>query len=161
MKILNVLSPVLHEVARPVRDDEFGEELGAYMDEMLAAMKAAKGVGLAAPQVGDGRRLVVVSDGNVSIKMVNPRVLSQSEEVEQRREGCLSVPRKGISVERPACVEVAWSGPCGLVYIQHFTGFAATVVQHEIDHLDGVTLLDRMSPSARKRYLGKLKRGHR
>jgi len=161
MRILTVLDPALHEVARPVREDEFGPELDAYMDEMLEAMKAANGVGLAAPQVGDGRRLVVMGDGADDIKMVNPEIIYQADMVVRSREGCLSVPGKDMSVERRPAVSVSWKAPHGEVFTHYFNGLAATVIQHEIDHLDGVTLLDKMSPSARKRYLGKLKRGYR
>jgi len=159
MKILTVLEDVLHEVARPVRDDELGLELDAYMDEMLEAMKAAKGVGLAAPQVGDGRRLVVASDGTDALKMVNPVAVAVRDIVAGGREGCLSVPGKDMSVERFTHVHVKWCNAFGEEREAQMTGFAARVIQHEIDHLDGVTLLDKMSPSARKRYLSKLKRG--
>ena len=157
MKIKTVLDPVLHKKARPVREDEFGPQLEAYMRQMLVVMHRANGVGLAAPQVSDSRRILVMQP-NKAYLMVNPIITSKSEATAARREGCLSVPGKDLSVTRPESVTVEWQDPQGQAHKEVFTGWAATVVQHEIDHLNGVTLVEKMGKFTRSRYMKKLKK---
>lgn len=161
LKIRTVLDPVLHQKARPVRDNEFGNVLVNYLEEMVATMYAENGVGLAAPQVGDSRRILVMDpdppNGPV-YHMVNPQILTESDSTSTMEEGCLSVPGQGAKVERPETVTVSWMDGRGNSHTQEFTGFPATVVQHEIDHLNGVTLVSRMSRFKKSRYLKKLRK---
>lgn len=161
LRVRTVLDPVLHEKARPVRDDEFGEELESYLGEMVNTMYQENGVGLAAPQVGDSRRILVMDpdppNGPV-YQMVNPHILTESDATATMVEGCLSVPGSSVKVTRPKSLTVSWQDGWGKTHSQEFTGFLATIVQHEIDHLNGVTLVSRMSRFKKSRYLKKLRK---
>jgi peptide deformylase len=151
--------PVLKSVASPVR--EFGPELRSEVERMMAIMRDAMGVGLAATQVGILRRLLVFQAGSDSepTALINPEIVWLSEDLVVAEEGCLSLPRVSMDVERPlyACVE-------GLdldgepVRIEA-AGLEARVLQHEIDHLDGVLILDRAPRAQRKGALRALREG--
>jgi peptide deformylase len=151
--------PVLKSVASPVR--EFGPELRSEVERMVAIMRDAMGVGLAATQLGILRRLLVFQAGSDSepTALVNPEIEWLSEEAVVAEEGCLSLPRVSMDVERPlhACVD-------GLdldgepVRIEA-SGLEARVLQHEIDHLDGVLILDRAPRAQRKGALRALREG--
>lgn len=148
--IVLVPDPVLRKVAEPV--ESFDEGLRALADDMLATMYDAPGQGLAAPQVGLGLRLFVMdvgwkegaSDPQV---FVNPEIVGASEEVVMREEGCLSIPGRVSRVTRPAEVSLHWRDLDGAEREGRFEGFAATCVQHEIDHLNGILCIDREEPA--------------
>ena len=141
--------PVLRTVAAPVT--EFDASLAALAAEMLEAMYAAPGRGLAAPQVGVSRRVFVMDvgwrEGTPEPRaLVNPEVAWASEETATREEGCLSIPGTVVAVTRPARVGLRWQDLDGAPQEGSFEGFAAACVQHEIDHLDGVLVTDREAP---------------
>lgn len=170
MAILDIVTapdPILENEARDVRDDEFGDELDQLMSDMAETMYAAPGVGLAAPQVGDGRRIVVVDPGEGGErgknlhKMVNPEIVEWSRETIEWQETCLSVPDLEVTVERHERVRVQWRDAQGNPHEGWFEGYEAVIVQHELDHLVGTVLLDRVSRFRRSRYLKKAKRRER
>lgn len=143
--------PGLHQRCRLVGP---GEDVAALAADMLETMYHAPGRGLAAPQVGALLRLFVMDSGwkagtATPMVFVNPEILDFSTDRATRSEGCLSIPGIAAEVTRPASVTLRWQGLDGTVQYQGFTGFEATCIQHEIDHLDGVLTLDRIDPAAR------------
>ena len=142
-------------------------EIARLADDMLETMYAAPGVGLAAPQVGVTKRLLVmdcVKEAGAAprpLVLVNPEVTWTSEDIAAYEEGCLSIPDIYYEVERPAEVRVRWTGLDGTVQEEQFAGLWATCVQHEIDHLDGRLFIDYLRPLRRQmitRKMEKLKR---
>jgi peptide deformylase len=127
---------------------------------MLDAMYKAPGIGLAAPQVGSGLRLVVIDlqrdDKPAPMVLVNPEILALSEELATREEGCLSLPGQYAEVTRPARVKVRFHDLTGSRQEVEADGLLATCLQHEIDHLDGVLFVDHISPLKRNMLLRKL-----
>ena len=156
--------PVLKMRARDVQEDEFGEGLVNLMSDMAETMYAAPGVGLAAPQVADSRRFVVVDPGTNGdrgarlFQMVNPVITSRSDETIRWRETCLSVPDLSVEVKRNKQITVEWRTPMGEPKSGEFEDYEAVIVQHELDHLDGVVLLERVSRFKRSRWLKRQKK---
>src|SRR5262249_2802626 len=151
--------PVLKSKASPVT--EFGPELRAEVERMVAIMRDAMGVGLAATQLGVLRRLLVFQAGADSepTALVNPEVEWHSDEVVIAEEGCLSLPRVSMDVERPLHVRVNGRDVEGEEIRIEASGLEARVLQHEIDHLDGVLILDRAPRDQRKGALRALREG--
>lgn len=147
--------PVLLRTAAPVT--AFDRELAARVAEMFTLMYEEKGVGLAAPQVGWDARLLVLNpsgsreDESGARVVVNPRVLKRWGRI-AAEEGCLSFPEIFVEVERPTGVRLCWQDAAGAAHEEDWNEFPARVVQHEMDHLDGVTLWHRMSPVDRIRW---------
>ncbi|KGK80536.1 peptide deformylase [Thalassobacter stenotrophicus] len=157
--------PRLKAIAAAVEDS--GDDLRALAEDMLETMYHAPGIGLAAPQIGIGQRLIVMDcvkeEGEAPrpLAMLNPRVIAASDETSVYEEGCLSIPDQYADVTRPAEVEVAWMDVDGSAKSEVFTGLWATCVQHEIDHLDGKLFIDYLKPLKRQmitRKMQKLKR---
>ncbi len=151
--------PVLKSVASPIED--FGPELRAEVERMIAIMRDGMGVGLAATQLGVLRRLLVFQAGADAppTALVNPRIDWRSEELVIAEEGCLSLPRVSMDVERPLHVEVGGLGLEGEAVTIEASGLEARVLQHEIDHLDGVLILDHAPRDQRKGALRALREG--
>jgi len=151
--------PVLKSKASPVR--EFGPELRAEVERMVGIMRDAMGVGLAATQVGILRRLLVFQAGPDSepTALVNPEVEWLSEEAVVAEEGCLSLPRVSMDVERPLHARLGGLDVDGEPVWIEASGLEARVLQHEIDHLDGVLILDRAPRAQRKGALRALREG--
>jgi peptide deformylase len=157
--------PRLKKVCDPISD--ITPEIGRLAEDMLATMYDAPGIGLAAPQVGVTRRLIVmdcVKDPDLPprpMALVNPRITWKSEDQSSYEEGCLSIPEHYADVWRPASVRVAWTALDGSAQEEEFSGLWATCVQHEIDHLDGRLFIDYLGPLKRQlitRKMEKLKR---
>ena len=168
LTIVEAPHPVLAKRARNVDNSEFGPELEIFLNDMAETMYAAPGVGLAAPQVGDGRQILVADPGNDEgksvrklYKMVNPKLTYKSKETIFHEESCLSVPEFSIMVKRHKTIEVEWQDGSGKKHSERFTEFPAVVLQHEMDHLKGVTLLDKSSRFKRGRYMARRKKGMR
>ena len=151
--------PVLKSKASPV--SEFGPELRAGVERMISIMRDAMGVGLAGTQVGMLRRVLVFQAGSDSepTALVNPRVEWLSEETIVAEEGCLSLPRVSMDVERPLHARISGQDTAGEPIELEASGLEARVLQHEIDHLDGVLILDRASREQRKGALRALREG--
>jgi len=151
--------PVLKSVASPVT--AFGPELRAEVERMISIMHDGMGVGLAATQLGVLRRLLVFqagSDGEPTA-LINPAIEWLSEEGSIAEEGCLSLPRVSMDVERPLHARVSGRDVEGEPVVIEASGLEARVLQHEIDHLDGVLILDRTSRDQRKGALRALREG--
>lgn len=157
--------PRLKTAARPVT--EVTDDLRRLAEDMLETMYDAPGIGLAAPQIGVMSRMLVMDcvkeEGAAPRPMVliNPDVTWSSEARSVYEEGCLSIPEQFADVERPAEVEVRWTGLDGAVHEERFADLWSTCVQHEIDHLNGRLFIDYLKPLRRQmitRKMVKLKR---
>ena len=149
--------PVLRTEARPV--DRFDENLRSEVRRMGGLMHDAMGIGLAATQVGIPHRLLVyrVEHDSPVNALVNPEILWTSKETEVMEEGCLSLPSVHVDVERPIHVRVRGCDELGEDVLIEASGLEARVLQHEIDHLDGVLILDRTSRDQRKQAMRTLR----
>lgn len=146
--------PRLKAVAEPVTvvDDAVRE----IWDEMVRAMVAMPGIGLAAPQLGIGRRLAVVDasvDVNETVRLANPVIVEASERTRVQREGSPNIPGVYADVTRPAEVKVSYLDEQGRPSAKLFAGAWAQSVQHQIDLLDGLMFVDRLSPLKRQRLV--------
>lgn len=133
--IVTVPDPVLNKKCRPVV--RFDERLGVLIDDMIETMHHANGVGLAAPQVGVLRRIVVVDTGEEDLELVNPEIIELGEETQTGIEGCLSVPERYGIVTRPNFARVRAQDRYGDWYEYEGEELIARCFCHEIDHLDG------------------------
>jgi peptide deformylase len=136
------------------------------MDDMLETMRASLGIGLAAPQVGVARRVIVLDvarDGEEPqpMRLANPEILWRSEELATNSEGCLSVPEHYADVTRPAEIRLRYLDYQNEVRELHATGLLATCLQHEIEHLDGILFVDHLSLVKRGMILRKLAKAKR
>jgi peptide deformylase len=151
--------PALRMRANEVEDT--GDAVADLVERMTKLMQEARGVGLAAPQVGVLRRVLVyqTSDDDPVVALVNPRVTETSEEDETLDEGCLSLGAATVivPVTRPASVTVDAMTPGGEPVTIEAEGLEARVIQHELDHLDGVLIIDRTGPEERRTALGQLR----
>jgi peptide deformylase len=137
---------------------EFDDELVRLVERMQALMRDAHGIGLAATQVGILRRLFVFQpEDDVTLAVVNPVITERSDETETDDEGCLSLQGVLVPVERSLRVRLEGRDERGEGLVQELEGTAARVVQHELDHLDGVLMLDRTTPEAKREALGVLR----
>lgn len=151
---------VLRQKAAPVED--FGDELQQLIDDMLETMYDAPGVGLAAPQVGVSRRLLVIdassqTDPDQVIVLANPELIEAEDEVESE-EGCLSVPDYSAKVRRARRVAVRGRNRHGHPVEVRGEELLARALQHEIDHLEGTLFIDRLTPFRREIAKKKLKK---
>jgi peptide deformylase len=142
--------PVLK--SRAARVDRFDEALRDQVGRMAALMNDALGIGLAAPQLGVSQQLLVYKVGpdGPLIALVNPEIEWTSNDAEQAEEGCLSIPGILVDVERPVHVRVRAQDENGDERVVEASGLEARVIQHEVDHLNGVLILDRTTKDQRK-----------
>jgi peptide deformylase len=157
--VLRFGDPVLKSRATEV--DRFDDTLKAQVRRMGGLMRDALGVGLAAPQLGISQRVLVYRLGADAplIALVNPEIEWLSEETVTAEEGCLSIPRISVDVERPLYARVGGVDLEGEPLLIEASGLEARVLQHEIDHLDGVLILDRTEREQRKGALRALREG--
>ena len=176
---------VLKQVSRPV-EGPVTDELRALMDDMLETMYAAPGIGLAAVQIGDVRRVIVMDLGDREVAgeapdedasdevhaadqlarrnpryFVNPEIVWASDELFQYEEGCLSVPDVYDAVERPARVRIRYMDYAGKTVEEECDGLYAVCIQHEMDHLEGVLFIDHLSRLKRDRAVARVKKAAR
>lgn len=158
-KVVKFGDPVLKSKASPVA--EFGPELRVEVERMIAIMRDGMGVGLAATQLGVLRRMLVFQAGPDAppTGLVNPAVEWLSDEEAIAEEGCLSLPRVAMEVERPLHVRVGGHDVEGERVTIEASGLEARILQHEIDHLDGVLILDRAPREQRRAALRALREG--
>jgi peptide deformylase len=151
--------PVLRMRANEV--EELDDSVTSLVERMTALMQEARGVGLAAPQVGVLRRVLVyqTSDETPVVALVNPKLVSSSEEREAAEEGCLSLGAATVvvPVERSTSLTVEGTTPDGEALTVEAEGLEARVIQHELDHLDGVLIVDRTAPEERRGALAQLR----
>ena len=145
--IITIPDPVLRKVAAPIT--EITDGVRQLLTDMAETMYDAPGIGLAAPQISISQRLIVMDCGKDEtpelFKMINPEIISRSDELAVLEEGCLSIPDQTADVERPAIVEVKYTDIAGGEQRLTCEGLLAACVQHEVDHLDGVLFIDHIS----------------
>ena len=167
--ILTVPHPVLKQVSKPVAAVD--DALRALMDDMLETMYAAPGIGLAAVQIGEPIRVIVMdlqekpedaepdAEGVKAPRyFVNPEIVWASEDLAPYEEGCLSVPEIYDEVTRPARVRLRYLNYHGEPVEEEAEGLFATCIQHEMDHLEGVLFIDHLSKLKRDRAVAKVKK---
>jgi peptide deformylase len=153
LKISQLGNPVLRQISQPVFQLQ-EEETQHFLDRLLNTLVASNGVGIAAPQVGVAQRvLIIASRPNPRypnapqmepVVMINPQLVSHSEEIVKDWEGCLSIPGIRGLVPRYGTVEVEYTTRDSTLQRQELTDFVARIFQHEFDHLNGLVFLDRM-----------------
>ena len=154
LPIIKLGDPRLRLKGEPV--DSFGKYLHELLDDLTDTMRDAPGVGLAAPQVGVQRRILVYDAGDGLVSLVNPQVFDRrGSEVDE--EGCLSIPGLAFPVERALHIRVRGLDEYGKEVDYIADDFHARVVQHEVDHLDGVLFIDRLEPYVRREAMRTLR----
>ncbi|HKX09362.1 MAG TPA: peptide deformylase [Stellaceae bacterium] len=164
LPIITAPDPRLKLKAKPVKAVD--DQVRRLMDDMLETMYLAPGIGLAAPQVGVLRRVLVLDvagDGDkpAPLKMANPEILWKSEDLATYSEGCLSLPEHYADVTRPAEIKVRYLDDQNEARELHAKGLLATVIQHEMDHLEGTLFVDHISSLKRGIILRKLAKAKR
>jgi peptide deformylase len=151
-------SPVLREPSAPV--PEVTDEVRRLVEDMFETMDGAEGVGLAANQIGMAIRVAVVDAEGSRIAMINP-VIAEASGKAREEEGCLSIPDVYGEVTRPERIVLEATDQHGAPYRLEAAGLLARAIQHEIDHLDGILFLDRLSPMKRRLLVAKYRREHK
>jgi peptide deformylase len=164
LQILQAPHPILKRPAKPVV--AVTDDIRRLMDDMLAAMYAAPGIGLAAPQVGVSERVIVVDlakeeAAREPLRIVNPVLDWVSDEQVVMEEGCLSLPDQFAEVRRPAAVRMSYLDETGARRELAAEGMLARCLQHEIDHLDGILFVDHLSALRRNMIMRKLEKARR
>ena len=168
LNILTAPHPILKKMAVPV--DAVTKTERQFLDDMLETMYQANGIGLAAPQVGVSRRMLVMDigdrdiqdredeDDGKALQLINPEIIAQSQETSEYQEGCLSFPQAYETIVRPSEVTVRYLDREGAERQLKAKGLLAVCVQHEIDHLNGVTFVDHLSRLKREMILRKMRK---
>lgn len=161
LPIITAPDPRLKARAAPVERVDAG--IRTLLDDMLETMYAAPGIGLAAPQVGVLKRVIVVDvsdkdEGRRPVRLVNPELVRVSDDDVTYEEGCLSLPEHYAEVVRPRAIRVRYVDENGELREMEAEGLLATCIQHEMDHLDGVLFVDHVSAVRRNMILRKLQK---
>jgi len=159
LPIIVAPDPRLKQVAKPV--DKVDAEVRRLMDDMLETMYKAPGIGLAAPQVGVLKRVIVVDiaredEDPQPLRMANPELIEVSDEDAVYNEGCLSLPEHYADVTRPAAIKVRYLDHENEIRELEADGLLATCIQHEMDHLEGILFVDHLTALKRNMILRKL-----
>ncbi len=162
-KILIFPDPVLRKIAEPV--DRIDESLKTLIGDMIETMHAAPGVGLAAPQVGVSQRVIVADPSagenpDLALELMNPEIISSKGSV-QHEEGCLSLPEVEVKVQRAKQIVVKAQRLNGRMQTIEVEGYLSYILQHEIDHLNGVLIIDSLGPVKRDLVKRKLRKRQR
>ncbi len=154
VKVIYIGNPLLRLVSKKI--EVFDEKLREFVEELSKAMYVEDGVGLAAPQVGVSKRIFVYDAGEGIRVVINPEFLWKSEETVQMEEGCLSIPGIYADLFRPSSVKLRYQDVEGNFHEEELSEYAARIVQHEADHLDGVLFVDHLSSAKRALLKSKL-----
>jgi peptide deformylase len=152
MQILTLGNELLRQKASPIADID--GDVAKLAQDMLETMKTGRGIGLAGPQVGLGKRIFVVQvDNDVPRVFINPSIIQTSPELVEYEEGCLSIPAMYADVVRPEMVRIQAWNERGRPFTLDAEGLLARVIQHEYDHLEGTLFIDRLSELKRERLV--------
>jgi len=135
-------NPILRQKAEQI-SDALAPEIQALIPQMIEAMKGHHGIGLAAPQIGQSIRLIIVNHQDGPIAMINPQITKKSLLKKWDEEGCLSIPGVYGQVKRHQKVSVSYSDKNGTTQTLDAEGLLARIVQHEVDHIDGILFIDK------------------
>lgn len=155
LKLVRYPDPILDSVAEPVT--EFNDELINIANEMFIIMKNNNGIGLSGPQVGLSKRIFVMETNRVQRIVVNPKITNKSG-LGGIEEGCLSFPGINVKVSRPTIISVEYSDLSGNNIVETLYALDAICFQHELDHLDGITLANYLSKTVRSYIMKRLER---
>jgi peptide deformylase len=145
---------VLRRMASPIKD--INDDVVRLAEDMIDTMITGNGIGLAGPQVGRLERIFTVRIGeNDPLVFINPEITATSADLSSYEEGCLSIPGQYADVERPAELQLQAWNTRGRPFTIEASGLLATVIQHELDHLNGVLFIDHLSERKKKKILGK------
>ena len=165
--------PRLQEVSDEIKPEDINDELRKFMDDMLETMYENKGLGLAAVQVGVLKRIIAMDIAQGSIRydgthdpeatpdpifFINPKIIEESKEKFVFEEGCLSFPTQFAEVERPKIVKISFFDYYGKEREMEFKDLASVCIQHEIDHLNGITFVDYLSKMKKERIVNRVKK---
>jgi peptide deformylase len=161
LPIVTVPDPILKKVSEPV--EKVDDKLRVFLDNMLETMYAAPGIGLAAVQVGQLKRILVIDiapedEEPNPMYFINPEITWTSEEMNTYNEGCLSVPEQYADIDRPAECKVKFRDYDGEQQEVLIDGLLATCIQHEMDHLNGIVFIDYLSKVKKGIYIRKVKK---
>lgn len=159
--ILIAPHPILNKKAEAV--EHIDDDILTLLDDMKDTLDEATGIGLAAPQIGVSKRVVIIEieneDTNTGLlELINPEILETSQEQSPYEEGCLSFPGQYTEIIRPSRVKIRYLDRTGATQILEADGLLATCIQHEIDHLDGITFVKHVSRLKRDMIMRRLKR---
>lgn len=146
-------NPILRKKSKSVKKAD--EKIKKLIDNMIETLRAAPGVGLAAPQIGESLRLIVVDIGEGAFALINPKIKKKNNVLQTYDEGCLCLPGIVGPVSRPSRITVEGLDRHGEKFTIEAEGFLSTVLQHEIDHLDGIVFLDRVKDKSQIREVSK------
>ncbi len=161
MQIIVAPDSRLNQISKKV--EIIDDSIISTLDQMLECMYQNNGIGLAAPQVGILKRLVVIDcsdnkDIKKPLKLINPEITKISKNISEFDEGCLSLPSQYAKVKRPSEIILKYKNIEGLICEVEFSGLEATCIQHEIDHLDGKLFVDHISKLKKNIIIKKLKK---
>jgi peptide deformylase len=164
LPILIAPNQILKTRARPVKPAD-ADLVRDLIPRMFATMYQAPGIGLAAPQVGQSLRLIVIDlapdDKRHPHNLINPEIIATSEELATREEGCLSLPGQYADITRPARIKVRYLDEAGVKREMQADGLLAACLQHELDHLDGILFVDHLSALKRNMIMRRLAKEQR
>ncbi len=146
-KIIKYGNPILKKTSENI--ENIDDDILNILDKMAEVMRKSNGIGLAGPQIGLNKNIAVVEVNGVLKKIINPIIIETSEEEEIMEEGCLSIPFIYEKVKRHSCITVQYMNEKGDTVIEKAEGMWARVFQHEIDHLNGILFVEKVSPLAK------------
>ncbi len=160
-KILTIPDPILREISQPVK--KVDKDIKNLMDDMLETMYDAPGIGLAAVQIGILKRVIVMDlskekEKKKPIFIVNPEIISKSDDLVSYEEGCLSIPNQFAEIERPNSCKIKYLDYDGKQNELKAEGLLATCIQHEIDHINGILFIDYLSKLKKDLIIKKVKK---
>ena len=155
LQIITYPNPILRQKANPIK--KIDDKIHKLIAEMAEVMYNGDGIGLAAPQVGISKQLIVVDIGEGLMPLINPKIEYKSDEVSTMEEGCLSLPDIRVEVTRPVRIRLTAKDPDGNLISKEADELWAIVFQHEIDHLNGILIIDHISSVQRALLKTKLK----
>ena len=156
LPIIKYPSPILSQKTEKV--SLITEEIASLIPRMKESMKEHEGVGLAAPQINDLRQIIVIKEKDAAQAFLNPRILKKSREVTTEEEGCLSLPGLFLSVKRYEKITLSCLNEKGKSITIEAKGLAARIFQHEVDHLNGKLIINRIAPWKKYKIRAELKK---
>src|SRR3989338_8465573 len=155
LKIVKYTSPILKKKSEEVSPND--QSLRSLAPQMIEIMRKNQGIGLAAPQIGVSKKIIIVTEGEEAHAFLNPRIVKQSKEKEQDEEGCLSLPGLFVKILRSKQVEVVAETLDGEEIRVTARVLGARIFQHEIDHIEGKLIINRINPLLRWKLRNQLK----
>ncbi len=145
------------DVSLPLKEEDC-----KLIEDLKDTCTVEGGVGISAPQVGINKNIIIVTHDGELKALINPEIISFSaDEIKREREGCLSFPGLQALIKRYESIKIKYYNEEGVIKLEDFHGFTARIVQHEIDHLTGVLMIDRMHRLEKQRFIKKQKREHK